>query len=339
MSLDLNRKKVTKNAFRITKRRNYTALRVRVPGGHLNAQLLSAIAGLADKYGDGTLHITTRQGFEIPNVSFERMEEVNKDLQLLLKEFQVKNGVRIENLSAGYPAAGMRNISACIGNRVCPFANTDTTALAQRLEGLLYPNDLHVKVAITGCPNDCIKAHMQDFGIIGICEPEYNYDDCIGCEACVKACERKVTGALRMQNGKVYRDERRCIGCGECVLACPTAAWTRRPGRLYRVLIMGRTGKRNPRLAMPFLDRVSEDVVCQLIVNTLPYAEKHRLKCIPKEHIGYIVDRTGLAQFKEEVLAGIKFNPEARIAKTMQWPGYNTLNDANFVSALRKAPT
>jgi hypothetical protein len=30
------------------------------------------------------------------------------------------------------------------------------------------------------------------------------------------------------------------------------------------------------------------------------------------------------------LFAGIEFNPDARIAKTMQWPGYNTLDDANF---------
>ena len=330
MSLDLNRKKVTKNAYRITKRRNYSAIRIRVPGGHLDASLISTIAAIAEKFGDGTMHITTRQGFEIPNIPFERISEVNAALAPVIDKLQVKNGVVIETVGAGYPGAGMRNISACIGSRVCPFANADTTALAQRLEGELFPNDFHVKIAVTGCPNDCIKAHMQDFGIISICEPVYSYDDCIGCEACVKACSRKVTGALSMRDGKVYRDERRCIGCGECVLACPTAAWTRRPGNLYRLLIMGRTGKKNPRLAMPFLDRVSEDVVCQVIKNTIAYIDRYILRCLPKEHIGYIVDRTGLEVFKQEVLAGIAFNSGARVAKTMQWPGYHTLNDANF---------
>ena len=85
MSSDLNRKKVTKNAYRITKRRNFTALRVRVPGGHLNSELMTCIAGLAEKYGDGTLHITTRQGFEIPNIPFELMDEVNAALKPLLE--------------------------------------------------------------------------------------------------------------------------------------------------------------------------------------------------------------------------------------------------------------
>ena len=43
-------------------------------------------------------------------------------------------------------------------------------------------------------------------------------DECIGCEACVKNCKIRVTGALSMKNGKVVRDERRCVGCGECAL-------------------------------------------------------------------------------------------------------------------------
>ena len=37
MSMDLNRKVVTKNAYRVTKDRSKTALRVRVPGGAVTA--------------------------------------------------------------------------------------------------------------------------------------------------------------------------------------------------------------------------------------------------------------------------------------------------------------
>lgn len=332
MSLDLNRKTVAKNAFRITKRRNYTAIRIRVPGGHLNASQIARIAKIAEQFGDGNLHITTRQGFEIPNIPFEKMAEVNAALRPLIEELELEHGVKIDNPAAGYPAAGMRNISACIGNRTCPFANTDTTGLAQRIEAVVYPHDFHTKIAITGCPNDCIKAHMQDFGIIAMCIPEYDYDQCIGCEACVKACQRKVTGALDMNGSKVVRDERRCIGCGECVLACPTSAWTRKPGKYYRLLVMGRTGKKNPRLAMPFLDRVNEEVVTKVIANTMAYVDRYILRCLPKEHIGYIVDRTGFNVFRDEVLQGVVLNPEARMAKTIQWPGYNTLNDANLKS-------
>ena len=121
-----------------------------------------------------------------------------------------------------------------------------------------------------------------------------------------------------MSGSKVVRDERRCIGCGECVLACPTSAWTRKPGKYYRLLVMGRTGKKNPRLAMPFLDRVNEEAVTKVIANTMAYVDRYILRCLPKEHIGYIVDRTGFNVFRDEVLQGVVLNPEARLAKTIQ---------------------
>lgn len=330
MTLDLDRKRVTKNAFRITKVRDCTAIRVRVPGGHLDAETMRRIAAIAEEFGDGSLHITTRQGFEIPNIPFERMAEVNAALVPIIEALELPYGVKIEAPSGGYPAAGMRNISACIGARTCPFANVDTTALARKLEALVYPNDFHTKIAVTGCPNDCIKAHMQDFGIIGICMPEYDYDQCIGCEACVDACRQKVTGALSMKDGKVVKDDRRCIGCGECVLACPVAAWTRSSKKLFRMVIMGRTGKKNPRLAMPFLNRVTEEVVLKVVKNTMEYVDRHILRSLAKEHIGYIVDRTGYPIFRDAVLEGVELNPEATVARSMNWPGYHTLDDGNM---------
>lgn len=76
----------------------------------------------------------------------------------------------------GYSASGTRNVSACIGNKVCPKAQYNTTNFAKRIEKAIFPNDLHFKVALTGCPNDCIKARMHDFGIIGTCLTEYWID-------------------------------------------------------------------------------------------------------------------------------------------------------------------
>ena len=169
------------------------------------------IKEIADKYGNGSVHITIRQGFEIPDIPFEKMGEINEMLAPIIKGMEIDYGVSIDDVKAGYPAAGTRNISACIGNRVCPFANFDTSALAVKIEKAVFPNNHHVKIAVTGCPNDCIKAHLQDYGIIGVCEPEYDYERCIGCEACVTNCQKRVTGALTMVNGKVKRDERRLI--------------------------------------------------------------------------------------------------------------------------------
>lgn len=71
--MDINTKKLKKNAFRVTKVRNKTASRIRVPGGHLEAKYLPVLQHIAETYGDGTLHITNRQGFEIPGIDYEKM--------------------------------------------------------------------------------------------------------------------------------------------------------------------------------------------------------------------------------------------------------------------------
>nr|WP_204400120.1 sulfite reductase subunit C [Alkaliphilus hydrothermalis] len=326
--MDLNTKAIKKNAYRITKERGKTALRVRVPGGALEAKYLTLLQEIAEEYGNGQLHITTRQGFELPGIPFEKIDEINKKIKPIIQGLELDYGVDIENPEAGYPAAGTRNVSACIGNKVCQFANYNTTEFARRIEKAIFPNDYHVKIALTGCPNDCIKAHMQDFGIIGMSDPQYEADRCIGCEACVKNCKRRVTGALSMVNGKVKRDERRCIGCGECVLKCPTAAWTRNPEKFYKLLIMGRTGKKNPRLAMPFLEWVDEDTIIKVIVNTYEYIDQFIDRTLPKEHIGYIVDRTGYQVFKEYALKGVELGPKVKVSEYINFGGYKYEKDA-----------
>lgn len=328
--LDINTKLLKKNAYRVTKNRGVTALRIRVPGGHLEVKHFEIIKEVAERYGNGSVHITTRQGFEVPGIPMERIEEVNKRIAPLLRDLK-KTGVEITGEDFGYPAAGTRNIAACIGNRVCPFANYDTTALALKIEKAIYPNDYHVKVAATGCPNDCIKAHMQDFGIIGQVQPVYEAYRCIGCQACVTNCRKRVTGALEFNNYKVERDSKRCIGCGECILKCSTSAWTR--GKtLYRLIIMGRTGKRNPRLAQTFLEWVEEDIVVEIVKNVYGFIGRYIDTALDKEHVGYIVDREGYRRFKEEVLKGLTLNKEARVAESISFLGYRYDRDTLFES-------
>ncbi|MGF7185866.1 anaerobic sulfite reductase subunit C [Desulfitispora alkaliphila] len=245
-------------------------------------------------------------------IPFQCMEAVNKRLEPLVQELELNQGVKIENPHKGYPSAGTRNVSACIGNQVCQFANYNTTEFARKVEKSIFPNDYHVKRALSGCPNDCIKAHMQDFGILGMTKPEYEVYRCISCEACVKNCSKNATGALKVHNGKVKRDEHQCIGCGECVLKCPTSAWTRNPEKYYKLLIMGRTGKKNPRLAKPFLEWVDEASIIKIIQNTYEYIDEFIDRTLPKEHVGYIVDRTGEQVFKEYALKDVNLGCEVK---------------------------
>lgn len=317
--MDINTKYLKKNAFRVTKERGVTASRVRVPGGHLDAKYLGKIQQIAETYGNGTVHITSRQGFEIPGIPFEKMPEVNLALQELIDGLEINQDTK----GAGYPAAGTRNITACIGNRVCPFACYDTTAFAQRIEKAVFPNDLHFKIALTGCPNDCAKVRMHDFGIMGMTQPQFEADRCVSCGACVKACKKKSTEALKPVNFRPQRDAKRCIGCGECVINCPNAAWTRSDKKYYRLTIFGRTGKKNPRLGEDFVKWIDEDSIIKIILNTYDYVKEYIDPNAPggKEHIGYIVDRTGFEEFKKWALKDVNLPEIAEVYTPIYWKG------------------
>jgi anaerobic sulfite reductase subunit C len=317
--MDIITKKLKKNAFRVTKVRGKTASRIRVPGGHLNAEYLGIIQEIAEKYGDGTVHLTGRQGFEVPGIPYEKMPEINKLLEPIISGLDINHGKSGE----GYPSSGTRNIVACIGNRVCPYACYDTTAFAGRIEKAVFPNDLHFKIALTGCPNDCAKVRMHDFGIIGMTHPQFEPERCVSCGACTRYCKKKSVEALHEVNYRPQRNHEKCIGCGECTLNCPMSAWTRSKEQYYRLVLMGRTGKRNPRIAEDFVKWIDEDSIIKIILNTYDYVKQYIDLSAPggKEHIGYIIDRTGFEEYKKWALKDVKLPPLAEVTHQLYWGG------------------
>lgn len=319
MAMDINTKKLKKNAFRVTKVRGIAASRVRVPGGHCNADVMMQVAEIAKKYGNGTVHITSRQGFEIEGISMKDMDKVNEMLQPVIENLGTNQTIP----GTGYAASGTRNVTACIGNDVCPFANYNTAAFAKRIEDAIFPNDLHFKVALTGCSNDCIKARMHDFGIIGMTMPKYEPDRCVTCHACVKGCQKLSVSALKEENYRIVRNEEKCIGCGVCVTKCPTRAWSRSEQKYYKLTIMGRTGKKNPRLGEDFLVWTDEDTIIKVILNTYKFVEKYIDPGAPggKEHIGYIIDRVGFQEYKKWALDGVELLPETIVKDNIYWNG------------------
>ena len=317
--MDVNTKKLKKNAFRVTKERGLTASRVRVPGGHLDAKYLSMIQEIAETYGDGSVHMTVRQGFEIPGIRYEDMDKVNELLQPIIEGLKINQ----PEPGKGYSSSGTRNISACVGNKVCPYACYDTSEFAFKIEKAIFPDDLHVKVALTGCPNDCAKVRMHDFGIMGMTEPQYRAERCVSCGACEKACKRKSVGALSMVNYRIQRNHEKCIGCGECVIQCPTRAWVRSDKKYYRLTLLGRTGKKNPRLGEDFIKWADEESILKIITNTYDYVREYIDLSVPggKEHIGYIVDRTGFEEFKKWALRGVVLPEIAEVSERIYWGG------------------
>lgn len=62
------------------KQKNNFSLRLAVVGGNLTSENLKIIADVADKYGDGHVHLTSRQSVEIPFIKLDDVEEVKEVL-------------------------------------------------------------------------------------------------------------------------------------------------------------------------------------------------------------------------------------------------------------------
>ena len=111
------------------------------------------------------------------------------------------------------------------------------------------------KIAVGGCPNNCVKPDLNDLGIIGQRVPEIQLDKCRGCKVCqvVNACPIKVA---EMKDGKIHVDPEACNHCGRCVGKCPFHAFDESTNG-YRICIGGRWGKKVARGR--FLDKVFTD--------------------------------------------------------------------------------
>lgn len=65
-----------KGGFMRQKQKNHFSLRLRVVGGNLTAEQLAKIAEVAAQFGDGHVHLTSRQSVEIPFVKLEDIDAV-----------------------------------------------------------------------------------------------------------------------------------------------------------------------------------------------------------------------------------------------------------------------
>lgn len=330
MNHDIDIKKVRVNCYRQSKVAGEFMLQLRVPAGLVSAKHLALVQELCETYGDGTFHIGTRMTFDIPGIKYENIEACNKKIKEYIQDVDVEMcGVDMETIAhqpatydpdGGYPTIGARNIMACIGNRHCIKGNANTQELANKIEKLIFPSHYHIKVAVAGCPNDCVKANFNDFGIMGIYKQEYDINRCIGCGCCVDACAHAATGVLTLnKDGKIDKDACCCVGCSECSIICPTGAWSRSTKPLYRVTLGGRTGKQNPRAGKLFLNWVTEDVILGMFANWQKFSA-WALDYQPVYlHGGHLIDRTGYKEFCKHIFEGVEFNPEAKMADDIYW--------------------
>ncbi len=202
--------------FMRQKQKNRFSLRLRVVGGTVTAEQLKVITEVADEYGEGYVHLTSRQGIEIP---FIRLEDIDA-----VKEKLAQGGV-----SPGVCGPRVRTVTACQGGKCCPSGCIDALEIATDLDARYFGRTLphKFKFGVTGCQNNCLKAEENDFGVKGGMAIHWNQNDCIFCGVCEKACR---SGAISITENNVTVNETRCNHCGRCVTACPTGGWQGKSG-------------------------------------------------------------------------------------------------------------
>lgn len=200
-----------KGGFMRQKQKNNFSLRLQVVGGTLTAENLKKIAEVAEKFGDGYVHLTSRQGVEIPFIKLQDIDEVKEEL--------AKGGCH-----PGVCGPRVRTVTACQGEEICPSGNINTQDIARKLNDRYFGRELphKFKFGVTGCQNNCLKAEENDVGIKGALDMKWVEDKCIGCGVCEKACR---CNAITVNDGKIIVDYDKCNYCGRCVKSCPTDAW------------------------------------------------------------------------------------------------------------------
>ena len=269
-----------KGGFMRQKQKNNFSLRLAVVGGNLTSKNLQKIAEVAEKFGDGHVHLTSRQSIEIPFIKLDDIEEVKEELAK-------------GDCKPGVCGPRVRTVTACQGNQVCPSGNIDSNHIAQELDKRYFARELphKFKFGVTGCQNNCLKAEENDVGIKGAMTVSWKEHACIQCGVCEKACR---TGAITIQDGKVSVEESKCNYCGRCAKACPTDAWDTQTG--YLVSFGGLFGNRihKGEELLPVI--TSEETLFRVTDAAIQFFDDH---ANPSERFQYTIERVGIDKFKE----------------------------------------
>jgi dissimilatory sulfite reductase (desulfoviridin) alpha/beta subunit len=253
------------------------SVRLHVVGGRLATPQLRAIQEAADRYGRGQVHLTSRQGVEIPHVP--------QDALAAMKEFLAPSGVGV-----GVCGPTVRTVTACQGCRVCPSGVIDSPELAEAVDRELYgkPVPHKFKVGISGCVNNCMKAEENDAGIKGWIEPRWEKSPCDFCGICEAVCPSKAI-VLSAGDGRLVIDAELCIGCGDCITSCPSGSM-REKTRGYRIFAGGKFGRR-PSLGKRILGVLqTKEEAMAAILAVLDFFRVHGK---PRERFGDTLQSTG----------------------------------------------
>lgn len=263
--------------------------RVITKNGKITAEESRAISQAAELFGSGEITMTSRMTIEIQGVPFENIEPI--------REFLGRAG-----LKTGGTGSKVRPVVSCKGT-TCQYGNIDTFALSEEIHRRFYEgyNDVKLphkfKIAVGGCPNNCVKPDLNDLGIVGQKIPQVDLDKCRGCKVCQieNVCPME---AAKVADGKIVLSEN-CNNCGRCVAKCPFGAFAAGISG-YRIYIGGRWGKKIARgrmIRQVFTDK--EQVLSVVEKAILLFREQG----ITGERFADTVERLGFETVENQLLS------------------------------------
>ncbi|MDD3205755.1 MAG: 4Fe-4S binding protein [Lachnospiraceae bacterium] len=264
--------------------------RVITVNGKLTAEQQKVIAEAAELYGNGIITLTTRLTMEVQGIPYDKIEEF-------------RNYIARVGLETGGTGAKVRPVVSCKGT-TCQYGLIDTFALSEEIHERFFLGYASVKtphkfkIAVGGCPNNCVKPDLNDIGIVGQRIPAFDTDACKGCKKCAiqTACPM---GAPAMVDEKIQIDKSICNNCGRCAEKCPFKAMT--AGQVgYKIYIGGRWGKKTSLgTALHKIFLTKEEALDVIEKALLFYYEQG----LAGERFATTIERIGFQQVETQLLA------------------------------------
>ena len=135
-------------------------MRIRIPAGGMTPVQMEKVAELSKKFGNGILHITTRQDVQLHWIKLVDTPKVMSELS------------EVGLTTKGGGGNTVRNITACYEAGICkkelfdvsPYAIALTEQLIKDKKSYTLPRKF--KIAFSGCGEDCSFATVNDVGFI-----------------------------------------------------------------------------------------------------------------------------------------------------------------------------
>ena len=206
--------------------------RVITGNGKITNEELKCIQEASALYGNGEVAMTTRMTIECQQIPYENIEP--------FREYLAKCG-----LYTGGTGKRVRPVSSCKGT-TCQYGLIDVHHLSAKIHKHIFEGMHDVvlphkfKIAVGGCPNNCVKPNLNDLGIVGQRIPAFQKDICKGCKKCIIEANCPIH-ACHVENGKLVITDK-CIHCGRCVGKCYFHS-IEDGERGYKIYVGGRWGK------------------------------------------------------------------------------------------------